>query len=114
MKKLLKPIIIVLLILVGGILLIKPIINNISYGIDLQGGFEILYNIEPLKKGDTITEDDLDKTYKAIVNRIDTLGVSEPVISFEGDNLIRIQLPGLKNEEEARQRIPDKQIHKLA
>lgn len=105
MKKLLKPIIIVLLILVGGILLIKPIINNISYGIDLQGGFEILYNIEPLKKGDTITEDDLDKTYKAIVNRIDTLGVSEPVISFEGDNLIRIQLPGLKNEEEARQRI---------
>ena len=31
--------------------LIKPIIKNISYGIDLQGGFEILYNIEPLEEG---------------------------------------------------------------
>lgn len=105
MKKILKSIVITFLILVGCILLIKPTLKSIHYGIDLQGGFEILYNIEPLKKGDTITEDDLDKTYKAIVNRIDTLGVSEPVISFEGNDLIRIQLPGLKNEEEARQRI---------
>lgn len=105
MKKILKPIVITFLILVGCILLIKPTLKSIHYGIDLQGGFEILYNIEPLKKGDTVTEDDLDKTYKAIVNRIDTLGVSEPVISFEGNDLIRIQLPGLKNEEEARQRI---------
>lgn len=105
MKKILKPIVITFLILVGCILLIKPTLKGIHYGIDLQGGFEILYNIEPLKKGDTVTEDDLDKTYKAIVNRIDTLGVSEPVISFEGNDLIRIQLPGLKNEEEARQRI---------
>lgn len=105
MKKILKSIVITFLILVGCILLIKPTLKSIHYGIDLQGGFEILYNIEPLKKGDTVTEDDLDKTYKAIVNRIDTLGVSEPVISFEGNDLIRIQLPGLKNEEEARQRI---------
>ena len=105
MKKILKPIVITFFILVGCILLIKPTLKSIHYGIDLQGGFEILYNIEPLKKGDTVTEDDLDKTYKAIVNRIDTLGVSEPVISFEGNDLIRIQLPGLKNEEEARQRI---------
>lgn len=105
MKKILKPLLIVIAIIVVGALLIKPTLNKINYGIDLQGGFEILYKIEPLEKGKEITEDDLDKTYKAIVNRIDTLGVSEPVIAFEGDNLIRIQLPGVSNEEEARQRI---------
>lgn len=105
MKKILKPLIIVLAIIILGAFLIKPTLNKISYGIDLQGGFEILYRIEPLEKGKTLTEDDLDKTYTAIVNRIDTLGVSEPVIAFEGDNLIRIQLPGVSNEEEARQRI---------
>lgn len=105
MKKLLKPLAIIFAILVVGVLLIKPTLNNISYGIDLQGGFEILYKIEPLEKGRELTEDDLDKTYDAIVNRIDTLGVSEPVIAFEGDNLIRIQLPGVSNEDEARQRI---------
>lgn len=105
MKKLFKPLAIIFAILVVGVLLIKPTLNNISYGIDLQGGFEILYKIEPLEKGRELTEDDLDKTYDAIVNRIDTLGVSEPVIAFEGNNLIRIQLPGVSNEDEARQRI---------
>lgn len=105
MKKILKPLLIVIAIITLGAFLIKPTLKNISYGIDLQGGFEILYKIEPLEKGKELTEDDLDKTYTAIVNRIDTLGVSEPVIAFEGDNLIRIQLPGVSNEEEARQRI---------
>ena len=105
MKKILKPLLIVIAIITLGSFLIKPTLKNISYGIDLQGGFEILYKIEPLEKGKELTEDDLDKTYTAIVNRIDTLGVSEPVIAFEGNNLIRIQLPGVSNEEEARQRI---------
>ena len=105
MKKIIKPISILVVIVVGCLLLIKPTLKSIHYGIDLQGGFEILYNIEPLNKNDELTQDDLDKTYKAIVDRIDSLGVSEPVISFEGDNLIRIQLPGVSSEEEARQRI---------
>ena len=105
MKKNLLTIICVLIILVGGFFLIKPIVKNISYGIDLQGGFEILYNVESLIEGEELTSTDLEKTYSAIVKRIDTLGVSEPVITVEGDNLIRVQLPGVSNEEEARNRI---------
>ena len=105
MKQLTKVIIVTLLILLSCALLIKPTINSINYGIDLQGGFEILYNIKPLVKGDKLSQTDLDNTYSAVVNRIDTLGVSEPVITFEGDNLLRIQLPGVSNEEEARNRI---------
>lgn len=104
MKKF-KSIIIILLIVVASVLLVKPAINGIKYGIDLQGGFEILYRVEPLVEGNTISDTDLENTYKAIVNRIDTLGVSEPVISVEGDNLIRVQLPGVSNEEDARNRI---------
>ena len=105
MKKIIKPLLILLIILVGGLFLVKPIINKLSYGIDLQGGFEILYNIEPLEEGRTLTSEDITKTYDAIVKRIDTLGVSEPVITVEGDNLIRVQLPGVSNEDEARNRI---------
>ena len=105
MKKLLKTLIITAIIILAGIFLIKPVLKNISYGIDLQGGFEILYKVEPLDGKSKLTEDDLQNTYSAIVNRIDTLGVSEPVITIEGDNLIRVQLPGVSNEEEARNRI---------
>ena len=105
MKKIIKPLILLLILLVGGLFLVKPIINNLSYGIDLQGGFEILYNVEPLEEGRELTSEDLQKTYNAIVKRIDTLGVSEPVITIEGDNLIRVQLPGVSNEDDARNRI---------
>ena len=105
MKRLINSIFIVLAIIVMGSFMIKPIIKNISYGIDLQGGFEILYNVEPLVEGEELTSEDMENTYKAIVNRIDTLGVSEPVITVEGENLIRVQLPGVSNEEEARNRI---------
>ena len=105
MKKLFKPSLYLFVILLFCILLYKNTLENIKYGIDLKGGFEILYKIEPLVKGNDIDKEDLDNTYKAIVNRIDTLGVSEPVIAFEGDNLLRVQLPGISNEEEARERI---------
>ena len=82
MKKLFKPIIILFVIILGGILLIKPIVNNISYGIDLKGGFEILYRVEPLEKDGVIDQEALVKSYDAIVDIIDTLGVSEPVFSI--------------------------------
>ena len=105
MKKLIKPLLVIIAILAVCLLLIKPTLKKISFGVDLQGGFEILYNITPLEEGKELSEDDIQNTYKAIVNRIDTLGVSEPVISIEGENLIRIQLPGVSNEEEAREQI---------
>lgn len=105
MKKLIITSVTTILLLLLSILLFKPVLNSINYGIDLQGGFEVIYKIEPLEDGNKLTENDLDKTYKAISNRIDSLGVSEPVISFEGKDILRIQLPGVSNEEEARERI---------
>lgn len=105
MKKFLITCAAALIILLGVVLCFKPVFKSINYGIDLQGGFEVIYKIEPLVKGEKLTNNDLDNTYKSIVNRIDTLGVSEPVITFEGKNILRIQLPGVKNEDEARERI---------
>ncbi|NLC48429.1 MAG: protein translocase subunit SecD [Tenericutes bacterium] len=105
MEKLYKAIIGVVVIVVLCAILIKPTLNKINYGIDLQGGFEILYKIEPINPNESLKENDLTNTYNAIVGRIDSLGVSEPVITLEGNNLIRIQLPGVSNEDEARKRI---------
>lgn len=84
---------------------IKPLINKINFGLDLQGGFEVLYEVEPLNSEDELTSDMLYSTYKAILKRIDVLGVSEPEITIEGDNRIRIKLAGIKNANEARNTI---------
>ena len=40
-------------------------------------------------------------TYKAILKRVDILGVNEPEIAIEDNNKIRIALAGIKNKEEA-------------
>ena len=42
-------------------------------------------------------------TYKTLAKRIDEFGVSEPVITVEGDNKIRVQLAGVTNAEKARE-----------
>ena len=103
MKKITKLIILCILTLLITIISFIPTLKNINFGLDLRGGFEILYKVLPLNGNGKVTDEDLNNTYKAIVNRIDTLGVSEPVITFEGDNTLRIQLPGVEDEKEAKE-----------
>ena len=96
---------IVLLIMFICCYFISPLIDKINFGLDLQGGFEVLYEVEPLNESDELTSDMLYSTYKAILKRIDVLGVSEPEITIEGDNRIRIKLAGITNANDARNTI---------
>lgn len=104
-KMLVMGIIITLIIVFGCCYFINPLISKTKFGLDLQGGFEILYEVEPLKEEEKITQDMLYSTYKAILKRIDVLGVSEPEITIEGDNRIRVKLAGITNAEDARNTI---------
>ncbi|WP_199445828.1 protein translocase subunit SecDF [Bacillus weihaiensis] len=77
--------------------------KNIILGLDLQGGFEILYEVEPANDGDEITRDVLVSTVKALQNRANVLGVSEPNIQIEGEDRIRVQLAGVNDQNRARE-----------
>ncbi|MCM3725255.1 protein translocase subunit SecDF [Neobacillus cucumis] len=81
----------------------KNILNNMKLGLDLQGGFEVLYEVQPAKKGQKITKDVLASTAEALDKRINVLGVSEPSIQIEGTNRIRVQLAGVKDQNKARE-----------
>ena len=74
--------------------------DNINLGLDLQGGFEIVYEVSPLDGQSEIPE--MSAVAKAIQKRIDVLGVNEPEIIIEGDNRIRVQLAGVKDQDQAR------------
>ena len=93
-----------LLIIIAAVvcLLIIPVFKSLNFGLDLQGGFEILYQVSPID-GSKMTKDKLNATYKSMLKRIDTLGVSEPEITLEGDDKIRVKLAGVTNKEEARE-----------
>lgn len=92
------------LILIMSVYLCVPILKNTNYGLDLQGGFEVLYQIEPLE-GNELDSNMVYNTYKAILKRVDILGVNEPEITIENDNQIRIALAGVKNQDEAREKL---------
>ncbi|MDQ0975715.1 protein-export membrane protein SecD/preprotein translocase SecF subunit [Neobacillus niacini] len=79
------------------------ILKNIKLGLDLQGGFEVLYEVSPAKKGQKIDKETLASTAEALDRRINVLGVSEPTIQIEGENRIRVQLAGVTDQNEARE-----------
>lgn len=82
-------------------IIIIPIFKNTNLGLELAGGFEVLYEVEGLN-GEEVTPEMMTSTYKTMIKRIDILGVLEPDISIEGDNRIRVRLAGIEDEDEAR------------
>lgn len=102
MKK--KRIIIYILIiglLIGMGFAFKPLLKSLNFGLDLQGGFEVLYQVESID-GEEVTQEMTTNTYKTISRRIDVLGVTEPSITVEGTDKIRVQLAGISDPDEAR------------
>lgn len=80
----------------------KNVIKDVNLGLDLQGGFEVLYQVKPLSDGDKIDKTAVQSTAKTLERRVNVLGVSEPKIQVEDQNRIRVQLAGVKDQEQAR------------
>lgn len=103
-KKVILTAIILLLLIVGVGFAFVPLFKNLKFGLDLQGGFEILYKVESID-GSKMTNDKLMATYKTLSKRIDSLGVSEPEIILEGNDKIRVKLAGVTDPEQARSQL---------
>ena len=99
-KKFVSGLLISLIVLIVSGVLLYPMLKNTKFGLDLQGGFEILYEVQDID-GKEVSKESVTNTYKTILKRIDILGVSEPEITIEGKN-IRIQLAGVKDATEAK------------
>lgn len=77
------------------------ILERIKLGLDLQGGFEVLYEVRT-EDGKQVDAETLKSTVSALDRRINVLGVSEPNIQIEGKDRIRVQLAGVDDQSEAR------------
>ncbi|HYF62290.1 MAG TPA: hypothetical protein VD886_05705, partial [Herpetosiphonaceae bacterium] len=67
-------------------------------GLDLQGGAQIFLKPEA---GITPTQEQIDQAAGVIERRVNGIGVSEAVVQVVNGNSIIVELPGLKNPEEA-------------
>lgn len=99
-KKFFKSLFLSLIILVVSGVLLYPMLTSTRFGLDLSGGFEILYEVQD-EDGKEVSDEAVKNTYKTILKRIDILGVSEPEITIEGKN-IRIALAGVNDMTEAK------------
>lgn len=74
--------------------------NTIKLGLDIEGGVVVVFEAETEKK-DTELEALMTETIEIISRRVNSLGLTEPNITKEGLNRIRIELPGVSDAQEA-------------
>ncbi|KHO62314.1 MULTISPECIES: protein translocase subunit SecD [Thermoanaerobacter] len=75
---------------------IRPVQKHIRLGLDLRGGVYVLEEAQG-----NVTQDAINKAIAVIRNRVDALGVTQPVIAQQGSNRIRVELPGMNDPDRA-------------
>lgn len=99
-NKRIQIIVIVLFVIILGVCLYYAFIQPIKLGLDLKGGTQII--LKPSEIGaKKVTDSALDKAQLIIMNRIDKLGISEPLITRDYNKNIIIQLPGVDEPQRA-------------
>jgi protein-export SecD/SecF family membrane protein len=73
--------------------------NALSLGLDLEGGVYVLLEAET-QAGEEVTRDALERARAIIQNRVDELGTREPEITIEGNDRIRVAIPGVQDQEQ--------------
>ncbi len=74
--------------------------EEINLGLDLQGGVYVLLQAKPTDRAE-VTEEAIRGTIEVLRNRIDELGVLEPIIQREGDDRIRIEVADATQDPES-------------
>lgn len=100
-KSFIKRIIIFFVVIALFSLIYIPLFNDMKFGLDLKGGFEVLYQVKR-SDGKKLTTNDMNSTYDVLKRNVDSLGVSEPEITMEGTDRIRVKLAGVTDIEGAR------------
>lgn len=94
----------IIVIVLGTAMFTTPnLLGDIRLGLDLKGGFEILYRAEPIEEGAELTQESLKEAALSLANRADALGIAEPEVVTEGRDRIRVSLAGVENEREVRE-----------
>ena len=94
---------------VKGIGPMTPIKDRMNLGLDIKGGVYVVLEADKDELAKYSTEEDkrtvMEQTQAVIERRVNELGLSEPTVTIEGENRIRVELPGATNAEEAIEQI---------
>jgi SecD/SecF fusion protein len=84
----------------NGIGSFAPIKDQMKLGLDLKGGVYVVMEAQTNATGEDLKQL-MSQTQAVIEKRVNQLGLSEPVVTIEGQNRIRVELPGAENATDA-------------
>ena len=83
--------------------IVTPLRDKIKLGLDLKGGTRFVLEVDTSTLEPNALKDAQARALEVIRNRVDAMGVSEPVIYPEpNNNRIIVEIPGLKAEDRER------------
>ena len=92
--------IITIALIVLAIIAVFPVEKKIRLGLDLKGGSHILLECVDSPEA-PLDEDSVKRVVEIVRNRIDQLGVAEPLILRQGEKRVLVQLPGIADPQRA-------------
>jgi preprotein translocase subunit SecD len=91
---------VLILVLVAAAIAILATIP-LQLGLDLRGGAQLTIQVQAADKARELETEDLIAVKGVLENRVNALGVSEPVVQTVGNDKILVQLPGVTDPEQA-------------
>ena len=79
---------------------IESVKDSMKLGLDIEGGVVVVYEALTEETGTELMRT-MEQTRGVIGRRINELGLTEPIITIQGENRIRIELPGVTNAQDA-------------
>jgi protein-export membrane protein SecD len=73
---------------------------RLQLGLDLQGGMQVLMQAD-VPAGQTVDAESMEAVRRIIENRVDGLGVTEPVVQAVGNDRVLVEMPGIDDPQAA-------------
>ncbi|HZK02397.1 MAG TPA: protein translocase subunit SecD [Anaerovoracaceae bacterium] len=74
--------------------------DKLKLGLDFKGGVYVVMEAKTDATGSELAKL-MEQTQTIIEDRVNQMGLSEPVVTIEGENKIRVELPGAEDSDEA-------------
>ncbi len=103
-------VLVVIVILVGwyitvfGIGSVSSIKDVMKFGLDINGGVYVVLEADENDIADLSGEDlarVMEQTRAVLNNRVNAMGISEATVSLEGNDRLRVEMPGVEDAQEA-------------
>lgn len=83
---------------------VSPLKDRMKLGLDIKGGVYVVMEAKTDLTGEELRKN-MEQTQAVIEERVNQMGLAEPVVTIEGDKRIRVELPGAEDAQEAIEQI---------